>query len=400
MECNARGVLSLAVVLLGSVTVVQQSFADKVTSLPTGDWVEHGLSLQDKDDLCKRFQEGVDRKAIPGGSLMIVHKGEVVFSEAFGLADIETKRPFTTNDLCRLASVTKPHTATVIVMLADQGKLSLDDPVNKYLPEFKGIEVRGQGPAKKMPTIRQLLSHTAGFIGGRALKSGPYSLSIDGDLADIVAEIVRQGLAAEPGTRYTYTGQGYFTAGRVAEVVSGKPFDTLMQEMLLDPIGAEQSTFRPSEQAKQRIPTAYNHIDGRLEPFTGLPYGTVIRPAGGLYSMLDGVARFLLLHRNRGMVGGRRIVSASVLAEMYVPQPSTPGQGYGLGFNILRKGPDGTGRRIQHTGASGTLAWMDFDLDLVIVMLTQVPQSQTQRFRRRIMEKIEEIFVKQVLLNK
>lgn len=346
MKYNARGVLSLAVVLLGSVIAIQRSFAGEATSLPTGDWVDHGLSLQDKYELCKRFQEGVDRKAIPGGSLMILHKGEVIFSEAFGLADIEKKRPFTTNDLCRLASVTKPHTATLIIMLADQGRLSLDDPVDKYLPEFKGIEIRGQGPAKKVPTTRQLLSHTAGFIGGRALKSGAYSLSVDDDLSDIVADIVRQGLVAEPGTRYAYTGQGYFTAGRVAEVVTGKPFDMLMREMLLDPIGAEQSTFRPSEQAKRIIPTPYNHVDGRLEPFTDLPQGTVIRPGGGLYSTLDGVARFLLLHRNRGTVGGRRIVSASVLAKMYVPQPGTPGQGYGLGFNVLRKGPDGTARRI------------------------------------------------------
>jgi len=392
MKYNARGVLSLVVVLLGPVIMVQRSLAGEVAGLPTGDWVEHGLSIQDKDDLCKRFQEGVDRKAIPGGSLMIVHGGQVIFSEAFGWADIETKRPFTTNDLCRLASVTKPHTATVIVMLADHGKLSLDDPVDKYLPEFKGVEVRGRGPAKKMPTIRQLLSHTAGFIGGRALKSGSYSVSVDGDLSDIVADIVRQGLVAEPGTRYAYTGHGYFTAGRVAEVVSGKPFDTLMREMLLDPIGAEQSTFRPSERARRTIPTPYHHVDNRLEPFTDLPKGTVIRPAGGLYSTLDGVARFLLLHRNRGMVGGQCVVSASVLAEMYVPQPDTPGQGYGLGFNVLRKGPGGAGRRIQHTGASGTLAWIDFDLDLVIVMLTQVPQTQTQQFRRRVMEKIAEIF--------
>ncbi|HUV67942.1 MAG TPA: serine hydrolase domain-containing protein [Sedimentisphaerales bacterium] len=379
----------LLTVLAGLVIVTQRSCA---AGLPTGDWIEHGLSLQDKDELCKRFQEGVDGKAIPGGSLMIVHKGEVIFSEAFGLADLETKRPFTTNDLCRLASVTKPHTATVIVMLADQGKLFLDDPVNKYLPEFKGIEVQGQGPPKKMPTIRHCLSHTAGFIGADALKSGSYSLNLDGDLSDVVADIVRQGLVAEPGTRYAYTSLGYFTAGRVAEVISGKPFDTLMREMLLNPIGAGHSTFRPSEEAKKRIPTPYLHVDSRLEPYTDLPRGKVIRPAGGLYSTLDSVARFLLLHRNRGMVDGRSIVSASSLAEMYVPLAGTPGQGYGLGFNVLSKDPNGKARRIQHIGASGTLAWIDFDLDLMIVMLTQVPQNQTQRFKRSVMEKIEEIF--------
>lgn len=392
MKHNVLRILLCVATLSGWVIAIGRPPPGEMARLPTGDWIEHGFSLQDKDDLRNCFQEGVDRKVIPGGSLMIVHKGEVIFSEAFGLADIEKRRPFTTDDLCRLASVTKPHTATVIVMLADQGRLSLDDPVDKYLPEFKEIEVRGQGPAKKMPTIRQLLSHTAGFAGTQALKSGAYSLRDDGDLSDVVADIVRQGLVAEPGTRYAYTGLGYFTAGRVAEVVTGKPFDTIMREMLLDPIVAEQSTFRPSEQAKKTIPTPYHLVDGRLERLTNLSRGTVIRPGGGLYSTLDGVARFLLLHRNRGMINGRRIVSASSLAEMYVPQPGTPGQGYGLGFNFLRKGPDGATRRIQHIGASGTLAWIDFDLDLVIVILTQVPQSQTQPFRRRVMEKIEEIF--------
>lgn len=117
MKYNVLRIIFLVAVLSESVTAIQRSSPSKVGSLPTGDWVKHRLSIKDKNDLRRRFQEGVDRRAIPGGSLMIVHKGEVIFSEAFGLADIEKRRPFTTNDLCRLASVTKPHTATVIAML-------------------------------------------------------------------------------------------------------------------------------------------------------------------------------------------------------------------------------------------------------------------------------------------
>lgn len=367
-------------------------FASDSVPLATGDWVEHGFTAGQRDELRAVFQAGVDRKIVPGGSLLLIHRGEVIFREAFGLADIESGRRFTTDALCAIASVTKPHTATVLVMLAEQGKLSLDEPVDKYLPEFANVKVRDRGPASSRPTVRQLLSHKAGFPGGAERRGSDYTLNVLGDLADAVADLARKELAAEPGSVHAYSSLGYFVAGRVAEVVSGKPFDELMREMLLEPIGAQDATFRPSASARRRVPTAYNRAEGGFTLLEDRQYGSCPRPGGGLYSTLDDIGRFLLLHRNRGLVNGHRIVSARALAKMYVPEPGTPGEGYGLGLNILEKGPDGTGRRIRHTGGSGTLAWIDFDIDLIVVQLTQVPQQQTTQFRRRVMAKIGEIF--------
>jgi CubicO group peptidase (beta-lactamase class C family) len=108
---------------------------------------------------------------------MIIHKGEIIFREAFGLADLDTKRPFTTDAMCYVASATKPHTATMIVMLADQGKLSLDEPVDKYLPQFKSLGIRDKGPASRAPTIKECLSHTTGFPGNKAIKSGAFTFN-------------------------------------------------------------------------------------------------------------------------------------------------------------------------------------------------------------------------------
>ncbi|MDP6719165.1 MAG: serine hydrolase, partial [Pirellulaceae bacterium] len=123
---------------------------------------------------------------------------------------------------------------------------------------------------------------------------------------------------------------------------------------------------------------------------TGL--GTAINPGGSLVSTLGQVARLLLMHRNRGRIGTKEFIPARLLSIMYEPQPSTPGVGYGLGFNIMRRRDDGTAARIRHTGASGTLGVIDFEQDLIIVVLTQVPQQQTNRWRNRLVQTINNVF--------
>src|SRR5690606_28057235 len=112
-------------------------------------------------------------------------------------ADIESHRPFRTDTPCRIASLTKPHTATLLVKLAAEGKLSLDEPIDKWLPEFKGIRVRGQGTAKRAPNLRECLSHTTGFPGNNALKNGSFRINLDGDLKGVVAELATRELLGE-----------------------------------------------------------------------------------------------------------------------------------------------------------------------------------------------------------
>jgi CubicO group peptidase (beta-lactamase class C family) len=350
------------------------------------------LTDAQQEEILAAFQAGIDQKFIPGGALMLIHRGEVIMSEAFGVADLETQRPFLTSSPCRVASLTKPHTATLLVKLAAAGKVSLDVPVDTYLPEFKGIRVQGKGPAAEAPTLLQCLSHTAGFPGNNALKAGKFTVILDGELSDVIADLATKELVAEPGTRSAYSRLGYMTAGRVAEVVTGRPYPELLQTLLLKPLGAETATFTPSEAMRALMPVPYERTKAGFQPRPGTGLGTAINPGGSLVSTLGQVARLLLMHRNKGRIGTQEFIPAKLLAKMYQPQPSTPGVGYGLGFNIMRRRADGTAARIRHTGASGTLAVIDFDQDLIIIVLTQVPQQQTNRWRNRLMQTINGVF--------
>lgn len=368
------------------------STEESATDLPRGDWSAHGLAEADRQKIRDAFQAGVDRGFVPGGTMMLIHRGEVVLEEAFGVADLERQRPFETTSPCRIASLTKLHTATVITILAEQNRLSLDEPIDLYLPAFAGVKVRGEGAASAAPTLRQCLSHTAGFPGNAALKAGNFSVKMDGTLEQTIADLATRPLAAKPGTRYAYSRFGYMVAGRVAEVVTGRSFEDVMRQVLLQPVGAVTATFSPSEDLSEQMPIVYER-DGRgLRTRTGEPLGTVINPGGSLVSTLEDVARVLLLHRNQGCASGRRIVSAQALQQMYVAQPATPGTGYGLGFNIMQKRDDGSPVRIRHTGASGTLAVIDFDRDLILIVLTQVPQQQTLRWRSQLVRTITDVF--------
>jgi CubicO group peptidase (beta-lactamase class C family) len=292
--------------------------------------------------------------------------------------------------------VTKPHTSTLMAILVEQGKLAWDDPVEKYLADFAGIQVRDKGPATRAPKIRELLSHTAGFPGQPAIDSGKWTIKTTGTLADAVADLPGQGLAAEPGAVYAYTGLGYMVAGRIAELVTGKEYGALMKELLLEPIGATTATFYPSDELKKRMPTAYQRQGGQLvkidpasRPRAAASYPN---PAGSLVSTLDDVGRLLLLHRNHGQAQGKQLVKPETLQALYQRQPATGRTGYGLGFNVLKSNDQGQGVRVRHTGASGTFAQLDFENDLAFVLLTQVPQTQTQPFRTALFKVLAEVF--------
>ncbi len=381
----------------GGVSAADQTAESAVSDAKAEEaWLRHGFTGTQRENLRAALQQGVDQKFVPGGALLIIHKGEPIFREGFGLATLETERPFAIDAPCRIASVTKPHTSTLIAMLVEQGKLAWDDPVDKYLPSFNGIAVRGKGPAPRTPKVRELLSHTAGFPGQPALDAGEWKIKTTGALGDAVADLPAQGLAAPPGAVYAYTGLGYLVAGRIAELVTGQEYGDLMKKTLLEPIGANTATFYPSDEIKARMPTMYERKEGALvrvnlatRPRASAAYPN---PAGSLVSNLDDVGRLLMLHRNRGQAGGKQLAKPETLQALYQRQPATGRTGYGLGFNVLKVNAKGEAARIRHTGASGTFAQLDFEDDLILVLLTQVPQAQTQPFRTRLLKVIADVF--------
>ena len=359
--------------------------------LPQGSWLDHGLEKAQKIAIRQAFQRGIDEQFIPGGSLMILHKGEVILQEGFGVADLESRKPFEANMPCRIASLTKPHTTTTLALLAEEGKLAFSDPVSKYLPEFKELKVRGKEGVAKPITLAMCLSQTAGFASNNQLKAGKFTLDFSETLEEVVDELASHELFYEPATSYGYGRFGYMTAARVAEVVTGKSFETVMEETLFSALGSTSSTF-DYESMVDRVPSAYERTKNGLKQRTGEPIGTVINPGGGLVASPTDIARLFLLHRNRGMVDGKRVVTESILKQMYASQPGRGKAKYGLGFNILNQRPDGSASRIQHTGASGTIGIIDYDLDLIVIILTQVPQAQTNKWRGPLLQTVFDVF--------
>lgn len=309
---------------------------------------------------------------------LVMQDGKVIHHAATGLADREQKFPMKKDAVFWIASMTKSLAVTAIMTLVDEGKLSLDEPASKWLPELGKVKLaNGQPPARPI-TLRDLMSHTAGIaFPPRKPTDGAQSLK------GYTAELLRAPLAFEPGFAYEY-GFGITIAGRIAEIVSGKPFDVFMRERLLGPLGMMDTAFHPDAKLRARIARTYK----TAEEGSGLavaynPFVTsdpavrhMTEPSGGLFSTAADMAKFYQMILNGGLHDGKRIVSAKGIAEM--TRPHTAGGktlNYGLGWQT------GNGERpaipgfskgaFGHGGAFATHGFIDPERKLVTVFMVQ-----------------------------
>ena len=345
---------------------------------------EPALAPEQAEALREVWRRGIADGQVPGGVMLVARRGEVLFREAFGVADLARGTPFLVDAPCRIASVTKPFTAALLGLLVADGRLGWDDPLDRHLPVFRGVRIAGGASAARVPRVRELLAHTAGFAGQSARGEERWRIRTDGTLAAAVDDLARVGLAAEPGTRYAYSGLGYLVAGRVAEVVAGEEFPALLARRLLGPLGIPEVAFPAGLAAARvaRLPTFYDRSSGSLVPDPAGPAFAFPNPGGGLVATADEVAALLQLHLDEGRAGGRVLLPPAVLAELQTVQPGTARDGYALGFNVVRAGPEGRGVRLRHNGASGTLALFDRERQTLVVALTQVPTKQRPAFTR------------------
>lgn len=366
------------------------SCQQKQQELPIGDWIEHGFSAEKRDALRTFFQKSTKKMEIPGGALLIIHQDEVIFKEAFGIYDLETGRPFPTDEVCLIASVSKSISSTLMVILEERGFFSLDDPVEKWIPAFKNIKIREGAKPDQPPLLRQTLSHRSGLPGNADLEEG--DPLIRGSLSKVAESLATYGLLAEPGTRYAYSEAGYKTAGRVAEVATGKSFEVLLKEYLLDPLGMTHTTFHPVIEDINKWPRAYQREEGELKPlsaeFIENALKSGIDPGGSLFSTLDDMGRFLLFHLNRGKVKGKQLVSAEALDQMLNSPEGQAGPPYGLGLALGSRGPG----QARHLGGSGTFIWFDFEKDLTGFLLTQTRWRGNRAFQQKFMQIIKTTF--------
>jgi len=359
-------------------------------SLRQGDWVEHGFSAEGRESLYSFVQEAVDNNEIPGMSVLLLHKGEVIFEEGFGYADIENKVPFKANLICRIASISKPIMATVIVRLAQKGMLDIDKPVDFYLPEFEDVKLKNGQRASRAPTVRELLSHTGG-LDDETPWNRKENQRPGVTLEKMVKKYAAEGLVYEPGQYKLYSGMGIDTAARVAEVATGKYRDELLLEELAGPLGLETLTYCPDKRTVESMPKFYrktskglklgsHHVD-TMAPKPKSQYSST---GGGIVCSPQDLAVWLLMCRNIGVHRGEQFISKEWMRQMFTRAP--PGN-IGLGFAVAEGTKAGYPTAVWHRGSTGTYCWIDFEQDIIGITFLQ----SGRYFRSAVKDKFYEI---------
>jgi CubicO group peptidase (beta-lactamase class C family) len=350
------------------------------------------------------MEQMIAANEIAGAVTVVVTKKKVLHLAATGFADVGTKRPMLSDDLFWIASMTKPITGTAVLMLQDEGKLKLSDPVAKYLPEFANLKTPSGKPANL--TITQLLTHTSGL--GEAPEAAAKQART---LSDLVPLWLAAPMKYEPGSKWQYTQSGINAAARIVEVVSGMSFDAFLQKRLFKPLGMKNTTFYPdAAQCAQRV-TAYAK-DKESGGLTAVPprsdFGNPAHPPqgnGGLFSTGPDYARFCQMLLNGGKLGWHRYLSPEAMEFLSTSQTGdlptgffqneTFGQhgtkyGWGIGTCVLRTPHEGVAAMLSpgtfgHGGAWGTQAWIDPIKGVAYILMVQrsdFPNSDASDVRR------------------
>jgi len=344
-----------------------------------------------RDTLAATLRPFVEQRVLVGAVALVADREHVLDVTTIGLADVGSQRAMRPEDVFWIASMSKPMTVAAVLMLVDEGKVGLDDPITKYLPEFKEQMVIAEKDARhvllRKPAqpvlVRHLLSHTAGFDFSSAIEKPTLDAL---PLRVAVLSYAAQPLLWEPGTRYKYSNAGINTAARILEVVSGQSYDGFLRTRLLEPLGMRDTTFWPTEAMTGRIATSYKATKDKsgveATPVTQLSYPLTDRvrrhpmPAGGLFSTAADCARFGQLLLNRGTFQGRRLLSETAVGLMASRQTPADGkENYGFGVQL-----DATG--FGHGGAYSTNLHVDPTHGLVTVFMVQNAGWRTDEGKR------------------
>jgi CubicO group peptidase (beta-lactamase class C family) len=358
----------------------------------------------------ERMKRFVEDGTISGAVTLVARHGKVAELDAVGMQDVETGRLMRPDSIFQIMSMTKPFTGVGIMMLAEEGKLALRDPVERFLPEFKGVHVMvttgPDGGQRGMPlrpiNVRDLMTHTSGVFDSPPSEIRDYFTKMNIPLAELVKIYARQPLLFQPGTHWSYSSPGIDILGRIIEVCSGQKYEDFITERILKPLEMKDSFFYPTPDKIERIAMVYESHDGKLKrsPETilgGDPSlyrkGAVYpAPAWGLYSTAPDLVKFYQMMLSGGTYQGRRYLSkASVglMTEVHTgdlnPSGWLGGSGYGLTWEVVK---DPYAELVGHTigtyghgGAFGTEGWIDPKRDLIRVMLIQSSGGGTNSVR-------------------
>jgi len=322
-----------------------------------------------------KLQHYVDEQVMAGAVLLIADKTEILSLEAIGWADIAAKKPLQVDDIFWVASMTKPVTGVALLMLVDDGLVSVDDPVEKYIPEFRDLKVLQPDGSLTTPRhpvlIREILSHTGGM---RFLNSKDRQIIDSVPLKVSVQHSLLEPLLYEPGTKYSYSNEGTDAAGLVVEIVSGQPFEQFLQERLFTPLGMVDTTFHPSSAQLERLAKTYTATEDKeglqetRTQFLTYPLdgpGRHPAPGGGLFSTARDMGRFCQMLLNGGTFEGKTYLSKEATRALTTKQTGDEVEDiYGFGM-----GASADGQSFGHGGALKTN--MGVEQGVVRVFLVQ-----------------------------
>ena len=377
-----------------------------------------GMSAQRLANLTPVLKSYVDSQQLAGSVALVARRGKLVYFEAFGQADREARVPMQTDSIFRIASQTKAIVTAAAMMLVEQGKLGLNDPISRYIPEFANASVAvpkdngGYYTAKvKRPiTVRDLMTHTSGLSYGtgpaadewkKAGITGYYFSDRDEPIAATIARMASLPLDAQPGEKWIY-GYSIDVLGVVVEKASGKPLDQFVRESILAPLGMTDTAFYVPQEKRGRFTAVYarngsapivrapedgaagqgKYVDGPRKSFSG---------GAGLTSTAGDYARFLQMTLGGGELDGRRLLSRKTVELMTQDHlhgiPYNAGQGFGLGFSVVKdvgaRGDPGSVGEYGWGGAYHSTYWVDPVEKLVVVYLTQLnPAGDVDDFAR------------------
>ncbi|MER7561750.1 serine hydrolase domain-containing protein [Streptomyces sp. NPDC097941] len=384
---------------------------------------EVGLDAKALDRLDQHFAHYVDEGRIPGFLVSVARGGRVAHLATHGRRDLAADLPVEADTLWRIYSMTKPVTAVAALILVEEGRLSLDDPVAEYLPAFARPRVYVDGSGDSLTTrpadgpilVRHLMTHTAGLtfafyhshpVDALYREAGLESSVLPGsDLAETVAVYASLPLQFEPGTQWNYSVASN-VLGRVIEIASGQTLDAFLAERVFGPLGMPDAGFWVTEEQAPRLSELYGEKDdGTIEPVPGLPLQgrpRLLSGSGGMVASAYDVHRFAELLRRRGELDGTRLLSADTVDLMtsnHLPggadlrtfgtkpahdEPGNDGVGFGLGVSVVidptrTVAPCGLGS-FGWSGAASTTFWVDPGRDLTVQFFTQVRPKSLKLF--------------------
>ena len=389
-------------------------------SLPVSKPEDVGLSSERLRRINQMIQRRIDAGQLAGAVTLVARRGRIAHFEAQGVADLESKKPMTKDSLFRLASMTKPVTGVAIMMLVEEGKVRLTDPVSRYIPEFRGIKVGVSQPggtatepkfytvpAEREITVRDLLIHTSGLGSGPMSSSelGKFPRKAGETLADFIPRYGATPLEFQPGSRWTYSpGAAFDTLGRIVEIASGVTFDRFLQQRIFSPLEMQDIFFYAPEDKKPRQATIYQLRDGGLvkPDMPGRVGGEAyFSGAGGLIGTAAAYLPFGLMLANGGQLDGKRLLSPKTVEMMASPHaPDTlPGRAKGEAFGLSMRLITDHAARVTAlsdgsygwSGAFGTHFWVDPKEKLVAILMVQTSNNEVSRdFEQAVMQSIVE----------